>query len=167
MSNDASNDVKDKGGRPSIYTKELADKICLRLACGESLRSICRDEAMPAMSTVMTWLMNDVHDGFMEQYTHARTIQAECYLDDIIEIADDSTEDTAIVNGEERVNHEHINRARLRVDSRKWAVERLAPKKYGKQLSEVNHTSSDNSMPVFNIVGVSPDDTKASGDSTE
>lgn len=35
--------------------------------------------------------------------------------------------------------------------------------------SQVDHTSSDKSMspPVFNIVGVSPDDTSASGDSTE
>lgn len=36
-----------------------------------------------------------------------------------------------------------------------------------KETQGIEHTSTDGSMPVFNIVGVSPDDTKASGDSTE
>ncbi len=36
-----------KKGRPSLYTKALAAKLCLRLAEGETLRAICRDGAMP------------------------------------------------------------------------------------------------------------------------
>src|SRR5438552_3546860 len=42
-------------GRPSIYSDKLAAKICERLACGKPLAKICRDEAMPAYSTVRKW----------------------------------------------------------------------------------------------------------------
>ena len=54
------------GGRPSTYTEKLTGKICTRLAEGESLRSICNDATMPAMSTVMLWLQ--AHEKFSEQY---------------------------------------------------------------------------------------------------
>ncbi len=46
---------KRKKGRPSLYTEVLAAKICRRLAEGETLRAICRDKVMPAISTVMGW----------------------------------------------------------------------------------------------------------------
>ncbi len=38
---------KRKTGRPSLYTEALAADICRRLAEGETLRSVCRDKAMP------------------------------------------------------------------------------------------------------------------------
>ena len=49
---------KRKKGRPSLYTEVLAAQICRRLAEGETLRAICRDPGMPAISTVMGWLFN-------------------------------------------------------------------------------------------------------------
>ena len=55
-----------KRGRPSKYTKAVADEICLRLAKGETLRSICRDEHMPHEATVRQWAVQD-YEGF---YTH-------------------------------------------------------------------------------------------------
>ena len=53
-------------GRPSHYSPELAVLICARMGEGESLRSICRDDAMPALSTVFRWLAGDRE--FQEQY---------------------------------------------------------------------------------------------------
>lgn len=41
-----------KRGRPSKFTQEIADEICRRLAMGESLRSICRDEGFPTEAAV-------------------------------------------------------------------------------------------------------------------
>lgn len=35
---------KHPGGRPTKYTKELADTICERLAMGESMRTIAKDK---------------------------------------------------------------------------------------------------------------------------
>ncbi len=126
---------KAKKGRPSLYTEALAAKICARLAEGETLRAICRDEAMPAISTVMGWLFNGKHKDFSEQYAHARVRQADALFDEALEIADDVSGDwTADKDGKKTLDHEHVQRSRLRVDTRKWAAGKLAPKRYGDKL---------------------------------
>jgi hypothetical protein len=98
------------------------------------MRSICNDEGMPVCSTVFKWLSEN--KDFSEQYARAREIQAEIMADEIIEIADDSTNDFMEMqkkNGATVLvcDQENINRARLRVDSRKWVAAKLLPKKYG------------------------------------
>ncbi len=126
---------KAKKGRPSLYTEALAAKICRRLAEGESLRAICADKAMPAISTVMGWLFDGNHDGFSEHYARAREAQAEIRADEIVDIADDASNDfTADKDGKLVANSEHIQRSRLRVDARKWIAAKLLPKRYGDKL---------------------------------
>ena len=122
-------------GRPKKYSDKLAATICRRLVEGESLRSICRDDTMPAISTVMGGLFDGKHDEFSEQYARARQAQAELRADEIVDIADDTSGDvTTDEDGKETVNHEHISRSRLRVDSRKWVASKLLPKVYGDRL---------------------------------
>lgn len=138
MTNDTLDSVM---GRPTIYSEELAQVICESLMVGMSLRKICELDDMPAISTVMQWLASNKSD-FMEQYAHARQVQAEYLLDELIEIADDSSNDYEIVDGQERLNQEHIQRAKLRIDTRKWNIEKLAPKRYGAK-QQLEHTGSD------------------------
>ena len=136
---------KPKKGRPSLYTDKLAAKICRRLAAGESLRAICRDNAMPSISTVMGWLFDGNHDKFSEQYARAREAQAEIRADEIVDIADDDTGDfTADKDGKLVANSEHIQRSRLRVDARKWIAAKLLPKRYG---DKIQHTG-DGGGPI-------------------
>ena len=78
---------KKKMGRPTIYSQDLVNTICTRLSLGESLRSICRDDDMPAQSLIYLWLNR--HPDFLEQYTRAREEQAETHADEIVEIADE------------------------------------------------------------------------------
>jgi hypothetical protein len=80
--------------RPSIYTKALGKKICIRLSSGESLRSICRDDGMPKADTVYSWLLDPEKKLFSEQYARARASQAELMFDELLEISDDSSQDT-------------------------------------------------------------------------
>ncbi len=123
--------------RPSHYSDELAAEICRRIADGESLRKVCRDEAMPDKSTVLRWLALKANLEFRDQYARAREMWADSLFDETLEIADDATNDITVLpaTGDkpqiEIVNHENIQRSRLRVDTRKWAAGRLAPKKYG------------------------------------
>jgi hypothetical protein len=122
-------------GRPSIFSQELADTICERLADGESLRRICEDETMPAKSTVFRWLAAD--KSFQDQYTRAREVQADSWADDILDISDDGANDTYTDgDGNERTNQDVIARSRLRVDTRKWLMARMAPKKYGDKITQ-------------------------------
>lgn len=125
-------------GRPTLYSEELADVICERLADGESMRSISRDDGMPAMSTLFKWLREI--ESFSQQYARAKEECADMYAEDVIEIADNAANDWMENNDPEnpgfRLNGEHIQRSRLRVDARKWIAGKLKPKKYGEKVSQ-------------------------------
>jgi len=126
-----------KMGRPTIFSQALADRICARLIEGESLRAICLDETMPSLSAVFGWLAKGERQDFAQQYARARELQAEKLFDEIIAIADDGQNDTYTdpETGAVRVDHDVIARSKLRVDARKWAAAKLAPKKYGDKLA--------------------------------
>jgi hypothetical protein len=123
-----------KRGRPSIFTQELAAEICRRISEGESLRQVCRDESMPSTTTVMRWARTDA--DFRKQYAQAREDLLEHWAEEINEISDDGSNDwmdRELANGHiERVlDHEHVSRSKLRVDTRKWLLSKLAPRVYG------------------------------------
>ena len=121
-------------GRPSNYSQEIVGAICERLANGESLRKICADEGMPAISAVFQWL--SLHKEFAEQYARAREVQADTLFDEILEIADNGLNDTYTdEQGNVRTDQDVIARSRLRVDSRKWMAGKLRPKVYGDKLA--------------------------------
>lgn len=135
-------------GRPSDYAAETAAAICARMAEGQSLREICRDEAMPGQRTVFQWLQK--HSEFAQQYAKAREQLLEHWADEIVEIADDGSNDWIERQNRdgstyEVVDQEHINRSRLRVDTRKWLMSKLGPKKYGERLM---HAGDDNADPI-------------------
>lgn len=126
--------------RPSRYTRQLADDICEQLAEGRSLRSICADKKMPNRSTVFRWLADN--EKFRDQYARAREEQADVFFEEIIEIADEECttvradkHSTSDDDGEGNTlvvfDTTAVMRNRLRVDARKWAAAKLAPKKYG------------------------------------
>jgi hypothetical protein len=126
-------------GRPSVYTPEVARKICLQIAEGKSLREICRNEDMPADATVREWVVDD-RDGFSAQYTRAIQARAVLWAEEITGIADDGSNDTYIDpnTGQEKTNAEVVARSRLRVDTRKWMLSKVLPKVYGDKL-DLNH----------------------------
>jgi hypothetical protein len=99
------------------------------------VRAICKDEDMPASSTIFKWLSEQ--PAFSEQYAHARSVQMEAMAEEILEIADDGSNDTYETDeGDERTNQDVIQRSRLRVDTRKWLMSKLAPKKYGDKVEQ-------------------------------
>jgi len=138
-------------GRPEIFTEEIASSICEQIATtSKSLRTICKAEDMPSVRTVLNWLSEgDKEDGkaefkeFLRQYARARDQQADFLAEEILEIADDGTNDLmTITKGDvsyEQENKEVTNRSKLRVDARKWISSKLKPKKYGDRIiNDVN-----------------------------
>lgn len=125
-------DTKRKLGRPTDYTKDMADKICEKISGGLSLRAICAEPGMPARGTVYRWLIENA--DFQDQYTRARDKQADYFAEEIIEIADSAEAESAAVA-----------KAKLQIDARKWAASKIAPKKYGDK-QEIDVKSSDGSM---------------------
>ncbi|ALX78355.1 ubiquitin carboxyl-hydrolase [Cronobacter sakazakii] len=126
--------TESKTGRPSDYLPEVAADICSLLADGESLRKVCERPGMPNKSTVFRWLAQ--HEEFRDQYAKATETRADAIFEEMFDIADTVAEEAAAVG-----------KARLRIDTRKWALARMNPKKYGDKVSqEIDHKSSDGSM---------------------
>src|SRR5215203_630890 len=77
------------------------------------------------------------HVDFNEQYARARSAQAEAMFEDMLAIADDGSQDRVMVDGKLRVDNEIAARSRLRVDTRRWALSKLAPVKYGEKVTNI------------------------------
>jgi hypothetical protein len=116
------------------YSQEIADRVLGRMVEGDSLRKICEMEGMPSRRSIFYWLKDN--EEFRERYEIARLMQVEYWAHEIIEIADDTSGDFIITEqGERVVDHENINRARLRVDARKWLMSKLHPQRYGDRVT--------------------------------
>ncbi len=78
-----------KRGGQRKYSEKIGREICIRLAAGKTLRSICRSLKI-AESTVRLWVVDDAGPGFAAQYARSRDCGLDVMADEIIEIADKS-----------------------------------------------------------------------------
>lgn len=85
---------------------------------------------MPDPSTVLKWTKTDPH-GFGQQYAQARELGYQLLHDELLEIADDGTNDFVETEKGPAFNREHVQRSNLRVDTRKWLLSKMLPKIYG------------------------------------
>lgn len=131
-------------GRPTKYNKKVTNRLCVEIATtGKSLKTICEGEDFPAVSAVFRWL--NEHEEFQEQYTRAKQEQADYLVEEMLDIADDGSNDLmTITKGREDYeveNKEVTNRSKLRVETRKWIASKLKPKKYGDKL-DIDHSGN-------------------------
>lgn len=126
------------------YTPEIGDKICAEIADGKSVRRVCELEGMPHRTTVFRWLRE--FPEFQKQYTLATEARADAFVEETIDIADDGSNDWMDANEPDnpgyKLNGEHIQRSKLRIDTRKWNAARMKPKKYGDKV-DLTHASPD------------------------
>lgn len=134
--------------RPSEYTQDLADKLCHELALGKSMRTVCKPDEMPDMSTVFRWLRSN--EEFCKQYVRAKEESADAMSEDALDIADNSEHDFIKVGkGKPKYNREAVERSKLRVDTRKWLMSKMKPKKYG---DKVDVTSDGKAIKGNSII---------------
>lgn len=127
-----------KGGRPTNFNQAIAERICHLTATHtvgyRRLEKMYDD--LPAEQVVREWRLAHA-TTFGVQYAQAKFLQAELLAEECLDIADDSRNDwMESLSDEEkgngwRLNGDHINRSRLRIDTRKWHASKLLPKKYG------------------------------------
>ena len=123
---------KAQGGRPTIFTDELAAEFCERIANGRSLRDVCNDNDMPHKSTISAWVKEN--SEFSAQYDRAKKDRAEFHFEEMFVIADTVPAEAA-----------EVAKARLQIDTRKWALARMDKDRYGDK-TQIDNTSSDGSM---------------------
>jgi hypothetical protein len=120
-------------GRPSLKTPELIEAICARLETGEPLTWICRDDGMPSIRTVDSWIASDPEVS--ASIARAREIGGDAIAADALAIADESSRDTIKGrDGQDICDSEWVSRSRLRVETRLKLLAKWHPKRYGDKI---------------------------------
>ena len=111
-------------GRPSKYTKEIGRRVCETIADSKvGLKGLALQyDWFPSTSTIFRWL--DRHQAFRQRYARARRAQAQMLAMEQIEIVDKASCRTP----------QHVQKARIRAEARRWAASRLAPQDFGDRL---------------------------------
>jgi hypothetical protein len=123
--------------RASTFTQEIADEIVDRIASGEPLRVICRDEHMPAWRTVYDWLDNN--QTFAARFARARELGEDAIAQQCLEIADNERHDWVLTKKGEITNEVAIGRAKLQVDTRLKLLAKWNPKRWGEK-QQIEHS---------------------------
>lgn len=127
-------------------TKANAERILEDMRGGKSLRQICREKSLP-LTKVNEWLNSE---EYREQYADAQAARADYFFDEILNIADDCA-----------ANKDAVAKARLMIDTRKFAMARMSPKKYG---DKVNVDVSGEVKETHNgKIDIAPDDSAIRG----
>lgn len=152
-------------GRPSLYSPELIESLCERLSQGEPLAQICRDDGMPGVTTVHDWQNEKDDTGqptararhVSEALARAREAGFDMIAADCLTIADDGTNDYYIGKAGPVFDGEHVQRSRLRIDTRLKLLKVWDPKRYGER---VQLADAEGGMlppaPAFVVLPVAP-----------
>ena len=117
---------------------------------GSSVRAATRIKENIDISTFYKWLAED--EELAKLYARATERRAEAIFEDMLNIADENYKDTYIdENGIERTDHDVVQRSKLRIDTRKWMLAKMMPRKYGDKL---DITSGDKAIAVPPIIGM-------------
>jgi hypothetical protein len=137
--------------KESIFKSIISD-----IENGASLRCCLRKDKMPSSSTFFIWLEEDENKS--KQYARATELRAENMFEDILSIVDENTNDTiTLEDGKEIVNNDVIQRARLRMDARKWMLAKMNPKKYGDKVQQ-EHSGEVTQNIISLGNGINPDE---------
>jgi hypothetical protein len=106
----------------SAYTTELAAKFCAAVAEGDrSIRAICKQKGMPSKATVFRWLAENKE--FQAMYEAAKDEQADTFVDEVVEIADQC-----------KTTKSAVQKAKLQIYARIEAAQKMKPRKYGNRV---------------------------------
>ena len=127
------------GRKNPTYTGELLDYICKQISEGIPLAEICRQKDI-GRTTVYDWMKEN--PTFAEQFARARDVGFDAIAEECFDIADNSTNDwmERNRNGVEtcEFNADHVQRSKLRIETRLKLLAKWNPKKYGDKL-EIEH----------------------------
>ena len=123
----------------TTYTPEIASAILAEISTTrDSLATICkRNESFPSPATVYKWLIEQPQ--FSENYARAKEEQLQILADELVPIADTPEVGEKIretKDGPMREIGDMIEHRKLQIDTRKWLLSKLAPKKYGDKISQ-------------------------------
>jgi len=145
-------EVKKQRIYTEIESREILSSIFLLMESGQSLRKSCKINEIAA-SAVLRWIETY---SLQEQYARAREELHDFWAEEILDISDDISNDSIETEYGDRPNTEWIARSRLRVDSRKWLLSKLSPKKYGDKVDDNNSGNNELLTALTSLISKLP-----------
>jgi len=148
-------------GRPTIYTRELADAILESIAVeGMTAREACKKHGL-VYATFSSWIA-DNRDGLCERWMRIKRLRVIEMADEIISIADDASRDFVKTEEGFAWDREHIQRSKLRVEVRQWTMQRLVREHFGDKVAITGGGPEDAPVKFApDLASMSDDDLKA------
>ena len=118
----------------------MADRICdLTATRCTGIQRLCAEfDDLPDPQTIYRWLNS--FPSFREEYARAKDSQMQVLADEIVDLADQDRiceKVTIKADGSrETVTLDQVDRTKLQIDSRKWLLSKLAPRKYGDKVQQ-------------------------------
>jgi hypothetical protein len=114
--------------------------VCARIAEGEALSVILRsDDSFPSRQTFYDWIESSA--DFIDKYARATQYRADVMFEDMITISNTEQETIKTVfDGEKTtiIKEDHHQSRKLQIDTIKWALSKMQPKKYGDKIDLTN-----------------------------
>lgn len=95
---------------------------------------------MPDKSSIFLWMSK--HEGFSDKYARACEERADYLAEEAVAIADDDSTEPG-----------KVQRDRLRVDTRKWFVAKIHPKKYSERIQQEDITAKPKQLVIVKAEG--------------
>lgn len=140
------------------YTQEeregIFDDIIEEIIEGRAIRNILKDPGFPSASTFFKWLGETPE--WEKRYAYACALRADLIFEKMLEVAENTElgeEVTLDHNGMKVVTKDMTNHRRLKADTYKWVLAKMAPKKYGDKLDiTTDGDKIENPTPVWNFI---------------
>ena len=136
--------------------KTAVDIVCERISAGESVRSILatgRADNLPSFVVFIGWISQS--NDCAKQYARAMEIRADLMFEQMLEIAD--TQEIGIIEESgvtkdgaftREKKYDAVEHRRLKVDTRKWILARMNPKKYGERVMTEDVTQQPKQLVI-------------------
>lgn len=122
----------------ALYTPEIADIICARIACGQTVQKAISGIGYPTLAEFYAWLRES--EEFRRQYEIARECKGDTLVEEALSLADECAAD-----------RDEIAKVTLQVNTRKWIASKFYPKRYGERIEHsgtVDHNYSRVPIPA-------------------
>ena len=124
-----------------IEKEKIFNNVIDLISSGLSVRKAIEELNTINRETFFSWISKDPE--LANRYARATEVRADAIFEEMFDIADDGSNDWVEKfdkTGESyyELNGEHIQRSKLRIDARKWALSKMQPKKYGDKLDIQN-----------------------------
>lgn len=132
---------------------KIVNDVCARVAAGEAVRNVLKESEFPDAVTFYKWL--DADPEKVKQYARATEERSEGIFEEMLNIADtpvDGVTTKTTEKGVEVTTGDMIQHRRLQVETRKWMLGKMNPRKYGDK-QQIEHSQSKE-QPLFPDVEV-------------